>query len=145
MAFRVELGLLTTGVASGAAAAEIIPSSTVPISIVEIEIFLNAGTASTYGIGVPAAGGITPANNLMLKADPTLTYTVVTNIALSWGTGPTAPAAFIRRFASPATIGTGIIWTWPINELVIPAGKTLVIWNLAANGAVNLNVVGYEG
>lgn len=145
MAVRVELGLLSTGTGSGAAAAEIIAGSSVPFSVTEISIFLNAATSSTFGIGVPAAIGVTPSNTLFLKSNPTITYTVVTNMALSWGTGPTVPANFQKRIVMPATIGSGIIWTWPYGDFVIPVSKSIVVWNLAANAAAMINVSGYEG
>ena len=132
---RYTLGVRTSGVGSGAAGWEIRTSANVRARLIEFGVFLAAATASTFGLGRPAAIGVTPTSPVDFQpedpADPTVASQVQS--ALAWGTGPTAPTNFLRRISLPATIGTGIIWTWQ-NGLVIPASSSLVLWNLAANG-----------
>lgn len=133
-----SLGVRTSGVTTGTAAWEIRTSANVRARLMELGVFLAAATASTFGIGRPAAIGVTPTTPVDFQpedpADPTVSAQVQS--ALAWGTGPTTPTNFFRRISLPATIGTGIIWTWQ-KGLVIPVSSSLVLWNLAANGVVD--------
>jgi hypothetical protein len=65
------------------------------------------------------------------------TGTVTT--ALAWATPPTVPANFFKRIAFPATIGVGVIWTFP-RGITIPVSNSLVYWNLATNGVIDANI-----
>ena len=68
-----SIGVRTTSGTTGTAAWEIRSSSTDRLFIVEIGIFLAAATASTYGLGRPAAIGITPTSPVTVQAeDPSL-------------------------------------------------------------------------
>jgi hypothetical protein len=108
----------------------------------ELGIFMAAATASQYALGRPAAIGVTPTAPVDFlpddPADPTVAGLVQS--ALAWATGPTAPAAFPRRISTPATIGSGVIWTFP-RGYMIPVSSSLVLWNLAANGVVDAYAV----
>jgi hypothetical protein len=108
----------------------------------ELGIFLAAATASTYALGRPAAIGDTPTTPVdFLQQDLAEVLAAgVLQSAIAWGTGPTAPTAFHRRISLPATVGTGIIWTWPTG-LVIPVGASIVLWNLGTNGVVDAYAV----
>lgn len=123
--------VLTT---TGAANEEVRTAATDKPYVMEIGIFLAAATASTYGIGRPAAIGVTPTTPVTVlaedPADPA--GTVVT--ALAWGTPPTAPVDFFRRISLPTTIGAGVIWSFP-RGLRIAVSSSIVFWNLATNSA----------
>jgi hypothetical protein len=139
----VALAVLTTGVGTGTAAWEIRAAATPGrAKLLELGIFLSAATASTYGLGRPAAIGVTPTSPVdFLPEDPAdVLASGALQSALAWATGPTVPAAFLRRINLPATIATGVIWTFP-KGIVIPVSSSLVLWNLAANGAVNAYAV----
>lgn len=137
-----SLGIRTSGATTGTAAWEIRTSANVRARLMELGVFLAAATASTYGLGRPAAIGVTPTTPVDFPgedfADPTVAGQVQS--ALAWATGPTAPANFLRRISLPATIGTGIIWTWA-KGLVIPVSSSIVLWNLATNGVVDAYAV----
>jgi hypothetical protein len=137
-----ELGVTTTGTASGAAAWEIRTSANVRARLMEIGFFLNAATASTIGLGRPAAIGVTPTSPVdFLPEDPADT-TVAAQVqsALAWTTGPTASTNFLRKIVLPATIGNGVIWTFP-RGIVIPVSSSIVLWNLALNSALSAYAV----
>jgi len=126
----------TTNVTSGAAAHTIYTGATERAALLEAGIFMAAATASTYGLGRPAAAGVTPTSPVVLLAeDPANTASLV-NSALAWTTSPTNPTDSLRRWAAPATIGTGVIFTFP-RGLVIAISSQFVLQNLAANGAVD--------
>jgi len=136
---RLSLAVRTTDGTSGAAAWEILTGATPGrVKILELGIFLAQATASTIGIGRPAAIGTTPTAPVdFLQEDPNdVLASGVAQSALAWGVGPTAPTAFLRRISLPATIGTGVIFSWP-QGLVIPVSSSIVVWNLAANSLLD--------
>jgi len=100
--------------------------------IMEVGLFCaSAGTApNTFGLGRPAANGVTPTTPVdFLPEDPNdVLATGVLQGALAWGTKPTSPTNFFRRIGLPATIGTGVIWTFP-KGLVIAVSSNLVLYN----------------
>ena len=140
---RVSLGVRTADGTAAAAAWEIITGATPGRArLLELGIFLAAATASIYGLGRQAAAGVTPTTPVnFLPEDPNDVLAAgVIQSAVAWATGPTAPAAFLRRIALPATIGTGVIWTFP-EGIVIPVSYGLVLWNIGTNGVVDAYAV----
>jgi hypothetical protein len=137
-----NLAVRTSGVTTTTAAWEIRTSANVRARLMEIGLFLAAATASTYALGRPAAIGVTPTSPVdFIPEDPAdITVAAQVQSALAWATGPTAPTAFLRRVSLPATIGTGVIWTFP-RGIVIPASSSLILWNLATNGVLDAYAV----
>ena len=131
----------TTATTAGAAALEIIAASGVGYRLLELSLTINAATASVFGLGVPAATGITPTSpQTVLAEDQNNTTAGNTTTALAWGTGPTVPANFFRRISLPATVGAGIIWTFP-RGIMVPKSKSLVLWNIVTGSIVDVNCV----
>lgn len=83
---------------------------------------------------------MTPTSPQALLAEDPADGASLTTIAAAWGTGPTIPTNFFRRISLPATIGTGVIWTFP-KGLVIPLNGSIVVWNLSATGVADAYVV----
>jgi hypothetical protein len=140
---RVSLGVRTSDGTSGAAAWEIITGATPGRArVLELGFFLAAATATTIGLGRPQAVGITPTSPVdFLAEDPNdVLASGVVQSAVAWGTGPTIPTAFLRRIALPATVGTGVIWTFP-EGLVFPVSSSLILWNLASNSVLDAYAV----
>ena len=136
---RLNLAVRTTGAADASPAWEIRTGVTPGrVKVVELGLFLAAATASTIGLGRPAAIGGTPTTPVdFLQEDPNdVLASGVIQSALAWGTPPTAPTAFLRRIALPATIGTGVIFSFP-EGLVIPVSSSIVLWNLGANSVLD--------
>jgi len=103
--------------------------------VYEIGIANAAATASVYGIGRPAAIGVTPTSPLtLLDESDGAAPTGLTTCAVAWATAPTVPANFFRRTAVAATIGSIVIFTFP-RGLGIPASGSIVMWNITANSA----------
>lgn len=134
-----HLGVRTSGAGSGAAALEVIAPSLKGCYLKELSFSLAAATASTYALGRPAAKGITPTSPVAAQYQDGV-VPMLTATALAWGTGPTAPTAFIRRSSLPATLGASIVWTFSDKGLFIPANTSLVLWNLAANGVADVSI-----
>lgn len=138
---RYSLGFRTSNVTINVACVEIRSTATDALRIVEFGLFLAAATASSFGLGRPAAIGVTPTSPVTVLTedrDPAGTA----QVALAWGTAPTAPtgSAYLRRIALPATIGAGIIWQWQ-GGLIIPVSSSLVLYNLTATGVCDGYVV----
>jgi hypothetical protein len=105
----------------------------------EIGLNLGIGTASTYGFGRPGNdGSVAQTSPVLFQAENIADPTGQTGSAVAWGTAPTVPTVHLRRIALPATIGAGVIWTFP-RGLTFAVSKGVVIWNLATNAA-SLNV-----
>jgi hypothetical protein len=100
----------------------------------EVGVYLSGGTAAAtdIGLGRPAAISLTP-TALTPQAEDTSTAAAACTGSVAASTKPTIPANFLRRFGVPATVGAGIIWTFPLG-IVIPSGPNeLVAWNIGAS------------
>lgn len=126
----------TTNVTSGQSAHTIYTTSTDRGALLEAGLFMAAATASLYSLGRPAAAGVTPTSPVLLQAEDPAAPAATINSALAWSTSPTSPTYDLRRWASPATIGTGVIFTFP-RGLIIAISTNFVLQNLATNGVVD--------
>lgn len=136
---KVRLAVRTTGTGAGAAAWEIRTGATPGRwKLIELKIFLASAIASVFGLGQPAAIGVTPTTPVdFLNDDPNdVLATGVVQSALAWGTGPTVPANFDERISIGGVIGNGAIFTFP-QGIVIPISSGLVLWNIGTNGVVD--------
>jgi hypothetical protein len=130
----------TTATGSGAANLEIRAGATNRPRLLEMGIWLNAATQSPIGIGRPQAIGVTPTSPVTVQAEDPGDSAGLTQTALAWGTGPTVPLQFFRRVNIAASIGAGVIITFP-RGIVIAAGGSLVNWNIAATSANDVHIV----
>ena len=140
---KYALGVRTSSGTAATAAWEIRTAATPGRArLLEIGFFLVAATASVYGLGRPAAIGDTPTTPVdLLPEDPNnVIAAAVLQSAVAWGTGPTVPAAFIRRISLPASVGAGVIWTFPTG-LVIPVSGSLVLWNIGTDSVLDAYAV----
>ena len=130
----------TTNVTIANPCIEIIAGATIRVKILEISVILAAATASVFGLGRPAAIGLTPTTPVTAlpedDVDPTGSYTT----ALAWATPPTIPTTFLRRFNLAAAVGAGIVLTFP-QGLYITASESIILWNISATGVSDINVV----
>jgi hypothetical protein len=132
-----SLGLRSTNVTITQASWELRTTSGSRPKILELSIIQAAGTAQSLGLGRPQAQGITPVN-VLFQADDPGDAASVQNASLSWGTSPTVPLIFQRRWNSAATIGVGIVWTFP-RGLVVPVNASLVVWNITTAQVSDIN------
>ena len=121
----------TTSGTAATASWEVRSASTNKPRIMEVGISQNVATAGVYGLGRPAAIGSTPTTpqNFVAEGDASAP-TSLTTAAVAWGTGPTVPTNFNRRISCAATIGVGVIWTFP-RGLDIAVSNSIIIWIIA--------------
>lgn len=105
------------------------------IRVFEVGISAVTAAAGEVGLGRPAAAGVTPgtATGPIAAGNSYDSASVVgtTIIDASWATPPTAPTVAWKRFQLPATIGAGVIWTFPTG-IVVPTSGTIVLWQFSA-------------
>lgn len=134
--YEASCNIATAGAA--AAIATIATAAGQQVRVLEIGVSSLTATAAEIGLGIPAAAGTGALTGPVFQAlDPSdvAGVTTLVNGATNRGfatTAPTAPANPYRRFQLPAVIGSGIVWVWGDNQLVIPVSKQLVIWCFSA-------------
>lgn len=125
----------TTVVTAAAPSFDIKASATNSPKLMEFGVNLGAATASTYGLGRPANdGSVAQTSPLAVLAENPADPTGQTTTAVAWTVAPTVPVTFLRRIYLPATIGAGVIWTFP-RGLTLPVTKGVCLWNIAASSA----------
>jgi hypothetical protein len=132
-----SLAQRTTNVTITQAAVEYRSPAGVRPKLLELSIVQAAATAQSLGFGRPQALGVTPVNVLFQNDDPADPVSVM-NGSLSWATSPTVPLIFHRRWNSAATIGVGVVWTFPMG-FVIPISSSAVVWNITAGAVCDIS------
>lgn len=133
-------GIRTTNFTITQASSELRTTAGVVARVLEVSIIQATATAQSLGLGRPQAQGVTPGTITTFVRENSADPVCVTTQNASWGTSPTVPLVFMRRWNSAATVGVGIIWTFP-RGLVVPVSASLVIWNITTAVAVDLNLV----
>ena len=145
----MSLAVQSSSNAQATAACEIYPSSSSDrVLVLGVRFTVDNATSpqDLFGIGQPAAPGVgRTANatnwlqNAMLQEDiaglPSTCF-----VSTSWATQPTAPTNFYRRATIANTTGSSWEFTFP-GGIIIPAQGSLVLWNIANNDIVDIEVV----
>ncbi|MGL6183243.1 MAG: hypothetical protein ACRC2G_13785 [Aestuariivirga sp.] len=129
-----SLSLASTVTTSGAASWDAKAAATNEPSVMELGVMNGAATACTYGYG-RSANTPTQTSPVLVQADDVDRPAGLTGCAVAWSVAPTLPTQFFRRVFLPATIGAGMIWTFPAGIVLGAAAASLVQWNLAASSA----------
>lgn len=130
---------------SNAALAWLRSTTAKDMRIFEVGVYLSGGTAAAtdIGLGRPAAVSVTP-TSLTPQAEDTSAGAAACTGAVAATTKPTVPANYLRRFGIPATVGAGVIWTFP-SGIVVPTGPAeLVVWNIGASTSTFSGYFAYE-
>ena len=137
-----SLAQRTTNLTITQASVEYRTPSTMRPRMLEFSLIQLTATAQSLGWGRPQAIGVTPVNVLFQMDDPGDPASVM-NGSLSWGTSPTVPLIFHRRWNSKAEAGEGIIWTFP-RGLAIAISSSFVVWNITTALASDVNAIADE-
>jgi hypothetical protein len=132
-------GFVSVAAAAGAAYATLHTGASIRCRIQEIGLFVNAATASSVGLIRPSNTPVATTSVLGLAEDPADPVSTI-NVDTAWSTAPTIGTQFLRRITIPATIGNGIVWSWPPGaELIVTTSSWLVFWNFGAGAGSVLN------
>lgn len=129
----------TSNLTISQASAEIRTTASVKARLLEMGLMQATGTAQSLGLGRPAAIGVTPGTTYTFQRDDIADPACVTTVSATWATSPTAPTTYHRRWNSAATIGVGIVWTFP-RGVILPVSSSLVLFNITTAVAVDLNM-----
>jgi hypothetical protein len=134
-----SIGRRTTGTTSGNAAMDVACGSGVRALLMECGFFLGAATASVYALNRTTALG-TRTSPVALLAEGDGDPASECDSALAWSAQPSFASDDLRRIGLPATIGTGVIWTFP-RGLRIAASLSIALVNRATNGVGDCHMV----
>lgn len=133
-----SIGLRSSNLTIAQSSIELRTTAGVIARVLECSIVQATGAAQSLGLGRPNAVGVTPGTTSTFQRDNSADPACVTTASLTWGTSPTAPTSYHRRWNSAATIGVGIIWTFP-RGLIVPVSSSLVIQNITTAVANDIN------
>lgn len=104
-------------------------------AVMEWGYFNGAATACVVGFG-RTANTPTLTSGVAFLAEEFAGPTGLTQGAVAFGTAPTVPAQFFRKFSLAALVGAAVVYTFP-NGITVPAGgQAMCAWNITANSAV---------
>lgn len=119
----------TTG-AAAAPIATLSASASRDLRVYEIGVSVSTAVSGEVGLMRPANTPTVPTGGQVGSANDTSYAAGLAVTANAWTVAPTAGTG-MRRMVLPATIGAGVIWTWP-NGLVVPTSGFLVVWQFSA-------------
>lgn len=134
-----SLALRTSNVTINQAPFQLLTTAAVKCRVLELSLVQVTGTASSYGFGRPAAAAVTPGTTSTFQRDDSADPACVTTVSLTYGTSPTNPTNMHRRWNSAATVGVGIVWTFP-RGIVVPVSGALTVANITASVALDVNL-----
>ena len=111
-----RLAQTSTVTTSGNACADIANSTGLRPKLMEWDLFLGAATASSFSLRRTSALGTRTSPVALVPedpADPALTGILLVDMAVAFSAEPTEVTAKLASIGLPATIGTGVIWTFP--------------------------------
>jgi hypothetical protein len=119
----------TTG-AAAAAIATLSTGSGRDIRIFEVGVTVSTAVSGEVGLMRPANTPATPSGGQVGVAYDNVSAAGVAVTANAWATAPTAGTG-LRRMVLPATIGAGVIWSFPTG-IVLPVSSFFVVWQYSA-------------
>lgn len=107
----------------------------------ELGIMLTSATATQLGLARATTVSVTPASTkpgrAIFPGTPSAPLADSATLLVSgWTTAPVISTNYLRQISLPATVGAGVIWTWPVDRpLIVGDGENIseiVIANLVA-------------
>lgn len=141
MAGRQTLAGVTAAAATAAALLNIKSGASQRIRILELGVFQpGTGTPTVVagGFGKAAnSGSVVHSANIVPVPDDPGDPASICNGGIAFTTAPTAPTLWNFQFSIPATLGAGVIKTWP-GGLIIPISSDWALWNNGGNTSLAL-------
>jgi hypothetical protein len=99
--------------------------------VFEVGIFASTAVSGTVGLIRPSAVGATFTSTGPGAAHDPVVGAGVAVLDTAATTPPTIGSVYMRQIVLPATIGAGIIWTFP-DGIVVPTSGSLALWQISA-------------
>lgn len=117
--FRAAFSKTTT--AAAGIICDVRTATTKDIRVWEIWVTAETAVAGTVGLVRATGAGTTPGGDTVAVAeDYSNTRTVASHVYTTYATEPTQATVYLCRAALAASIGSGIIWTFP-EGIVVPS------------------------
>ena len=134
-----RLAQTSTSTTSGNAAADVasVTASGIDPRLMEYGLFLGAATASSFSLRRCSAVGTRTSPVALVPEDSddvALAGIMLVDQAVAFSAEPTESTAKLASIGLPATIGVGVIWTFP-RGLKIPNPLSVAIIHDATNAA----------
>ena len=130
-----SLALRSTVTTIAAASHAALSPATNEAAVMEYGYFNGAATACVVGLG-RSANTPTLTGGVAFLAEDEGRPTALTQAAVAFGTAPTVPTQFFRRFSLAALVGAAVVFTFPRGVVLAAAGAAFTTWNITANSAV---------
>lgn len=130
-----SLSQRTTVTTIAAASWAALSPATNEAAVMELGYFNGAATANVVGIG-RSANTPTLTGGVAFLPEDEGRPAGVTQSAVAFGTAPTVPTQFFRRFSTAALVGAAVVFTFPRGIVLPGGGAAIVTWNITANSAV---------
>jgi hypothetical protein len=130
-----SLAQRTTVTTIAAASHAFLAPATNEPALMEWGYFNGAATACVVGLG-RTANTPTLTGGVAFLAEDFDRPTGLTQGAVAFGTAPTVPVQFFRRFSLAALVGSAVVYTFPRGIVLPAAGQAMCAWNITANSAV---------
>lgn len=103
--------------------------------LLELALYVEVAptNAPVWRLNRPTATGTSSATATFQPEDPDIAA-AATVLDTAWSVNPTLGGTDLRRFGTPGTIGSGIVWTWYDAPLVIPKSGGICVVNANAAG-----------
>lgn len=134
-----SISVRTSNLAISQSSAELRTAAGATCRVLEVLLTQAVATAQSLCLGRPAAVGITPGNTSLFQRDDSADPACTTSVSLTWGTSPTLPTVMLRRWNTAATLGIGIVWTFP-RGIIIPISGSLAVGNVTAAQPCDVNM-----
>lgn len=128
---RYHVGFTTAAAAAAAALFDIRTNTTDRAKILEIGIFNTAATAATISLERQTTLGTATTTIVPQQGEPGDPAATIL-IGTAWSVAPASTAVPLRRFVLTANIGSGIIWTFGLGDLVVPVSSSIILMNRGA-------------
>lgn len=132
-----RLAQTSTSTTSGNAAADVANSTGLRPRLMEYGLFLGAATASSFSLRRTTTLGTRTTPTALVPedpGDPALTGITLVDQAVAFSAEPAEVTAKLASIGLPATIGVGVIWTFP-RGISIATSLSLAIIHDATNAA----------
>ncbi len=136
-----ELGGSCVGPAAGCPFLNFYTAASTDAAIVELAIFNRAAASSLPSLVRTSTVGVTTTSFLGMSLDPyNPSASAATRVGTAWSTVPASAANPLRQLVIPATIGNGVIFSWPSDApLEIAACSGISINHAGPNSASPMN------
>lgn len=108
------------------------------LRVFEVGVTTDTGSATTIGLVRSASAGTTPGGVVVPQPEDLAGAAAAEAVVnTTYATAPTVNAVALRRYAMPAAVGSGILWSFP-EGLVVPsstfsaATSGLILWQFSS-------------